>query len=152
GTGGSLVAAAVRLGVPDLVQGRAPGLRLPAPDLPQPDHRLQLRPGDQPRAAAGAVQQPGDLAVDGGAGTRGRLAGGVPAGADQLPGQPGRDVPDPGAADDPGAGQPGADLHHHGEARAARQLPGADPDLLGPLAAAGDLGAARLLQRAAARA
>src|SRR3954452_10029990 len=51
--GRDLVAAAVRLGVPDLAQSRAPGLRLPAPDPAESDHQLQLSPGDQSRAAAG---------------------------------------------------------------------------------------------------
>src|SRR4051794_13544238 len=51
--GGDLVVAAVRLGVPHLAEGGASGLRLPAPDLAQSGHGLQLPPGDQPRAAAG---------------------------------------------------------------------------------------------------
>src|SRR3954454_19234672 len=56
--GGDLLAVAVCLGVLDIAQGGAPGLRLPAADLAEPDHRLQLSPGDQSRAVARAVQQP----------------------------------------------------------------------------------------------
>src|SRR5262249_4082862 len=100
---------------------------------------------DPARAAAGTVQQPVHLVDHSRAGAGGRFARGVPARSDPLSWQPARVVPDPGPDDDPGPGEPGPDLHHHGEPRAGGQLPGLDLDLLGPLVAAGDLGIARLL-------
>src|SRR5215212_9281305 len=54
--GRDLLTRAVCLGVPDVAQSGAPGLRLPAADPAEPDHRLQLSPGHQSWAAAGAVQ------------------------------------------------------------------------------------------------